>query len=91
MTKRLSLRHISDREADVYTVDYDGRQEYDLRIGRVYRHQDRNKGFSDAMGTDIFLWCARDAYERNHGDQYIDMWSAAKQLALGLGKGEYAQ
>lgn len=94
--KRIVLHSISEREADVYLHTPLGQWERgreledEKRIGRVYRHQNRNKGFSEAMGADIFLWCARDAFERNHGDTYVDKWSAAKQLALGLGFGEYA-
>lgn len=92
MKRRIVLHSISELEADVYLhTPIEPTAEDEKRIGRVYRHQDRNKGFSEAMGADIFLWAARDSNEVNHGDSYIDRWSAAKQLALGLGYGDAAQ
>lgn len=91
MTKaRLVLHNISEREADVYVHTPLGRyrpndleDEDQERIGRVYRHKDKYGG-----GEHILLWSARDIHEVNHGDSYLDAWSAAKQLAIGLKLGD---
>lgn len=75
--KRIQLRYFTGDSAEVICVTGFGIHEAEETIGTVSKHG--------------HLWTARSVNGANHGDRYISKWSATKQLALGLGKGEYAQ
>lgn len=84
--KTMVLHSISDREADVYihTPMGSGQPDHEERVGRVYRTIDKYP-YGSFQDPPQVVWCARDKYEGNHGDSYLDMWGAAKQLVLALG------
>lgn len=76
--KTLQLRYFNGETAEVLAVSWMGMQATEESIGHVSLNRNG-------------LWSARSLSNDNHGDRYTTKWNAAKQLALGLGKGEYVR